>query len=132
MVYHFFMNQTEVLKGSRNLLLKLHKSLVDQARDVHEIKNGPVTPASFLTLLIENKDFDWLRRFSELIVEIDEMFARRDGFSDDEVSALSAKTAEIVDMKNTDESFNEAFSKALENNFEAQDLRKDIIELVSE
>lgn len=124
------MNKTEVLKSSRDLLLKLHKSLVDQARDIHEAANGPTTPTSFLTLLIENKDFDWLRRFSELIVEIDETFARRDGFSEDEVSALSAKTSELVGMKNSDETFNEAFSGALENNFEAEDLRKQIAEMI--
>jgi len=124
------MDNTEVLKRVRDALLKLHKSLVDQARIEFEAENGPSTATQFLTILIENKDHDWLRRFSELIVEIDEMFARRDGFAQDEVSALTAKTSVLIDMKSADETFNAAFSKALENNSEASDLRKDIAKII--
>lgn len=123
------MDNTEVLKRVRDVLLKLHKSLVDQSRDEFEAENGPATATQFLTVLIENKDYDWLRRFSALIVEIDELFARRDGFEKDEVSGLLAKVAEIANLESPDAIFKDAFNKALATNFDAGKLRKELVKL---
>ncbi len=118
-----------MLKRVRDVLLKLHKSLVDQSRDEFEAENGPATATQFLTVLIENKDYDWLRRFSALIVEIDELFARRDGFEKDEVSGLLAKVAEIANLESPDAIFKDAFNKALATNFDAGKLRKELVKL---
>ena len=123
------MDNTEVLKRVREVLLKLHKSLVDQSREEFEAENGPATATQFLTVLIENKDYDWLRRFSALIVEIDELFARRDGFEKDEVSVILSKVAEMANLKSPDAVFKDAFNKALATNFDAGKLRKEIIKL---
>ena len=118
-----------MLKRVRDVLLKLHKSLVDQSRDEFEAENGPATATQFLTVLIENKDYDWLRRFSALIVEIDELFARRDGFEKDEVSGFLAKVAEIANLESPDAIFKDAFNKALATNFDAGKLRKELVKL---
>ena len=64
------MNNAELLRDSRNLLLKLHKSLLDHERRIYEWINGPRTPGQFLNLLLEDPDCAWLRKFSTLIVEI--------------------------------------------------------------
>ena len=70
------MDEVERLRTGRNLLLKLHKSLVDHERSTYEGFNGPTTSTDFLNLLLNDDDFEWLRRFSTLIVDIDEMFAQ--------------------------------------------------------
>lgn len=108
------MTNTELLKEGRNRLLSLHKSLVDFERSLYEGINGPVTPGQFLTVLLENADFAWLRKFSTLIVDIDEMLAQRDGFGDDTVNAHLKAMLDLVEMNDTDEYFKAKYQSALQ------------------
>lgn len=113
------MTNSEVLKKGRDLLLSLHKSLLDFERSVYESTNGPVTPAHFLNLLLEDPEFAWLRKFSTLIVDIDEMFAQKDGFAEEAVSVHLAKMREIVSMSDDDEVFLAKYQNGLQQNLEA-------------
>src|SRR5918995_529638 len=99
------MTNSELLKAGRNRLLSLHKLLVDFERSIYEGKHGQVTSGQFLNLLLEDSDFSWLRKFSTLIVDIDEMFAQKDGFTEDAVFTHLAKMRELVQMKIDDEDF---------------------------
>lgn len=108
------MTNTELLKEGRNQLLSLHKSLVDFERSLYEGINGPVTPGQFLTVLLENADFAWLRKFSTLIVDIDEMFAQRDGFGDEAISAHLRAMRDLIAMNDTDEYFRAKYQAALQ------------------
>ena len=81
------MTEKETLKYARNMLLTLHKSLIDFERARYEQLHGPVGPAQFLNLLLEDQGFSWLRKFSTLIVEIDEMFDLKDGVTNEMVAA---------------------------------------------
>lgn len=100
------MENVEKLRNLRNLLLKQHKLLIDRERESYEMLHGELTPSAFLNQLIENEDFAWLRKFSMLIVEVDEMFAQRDGYEAEMVDVLIAKVAELVDPTIGDDSFN--------------------------
>jgi hypothetical protein len=113
------MSQTELLKNSRNLLLKLHKSLLDHERRIYEDINGPRTPGQFLTLLLEDPDFAWLRKFSVLIVEIDEMFAQKDGYSVEAVETHIAALRSIVAMEDEDEDFKAKYQSGLQQDLDA-------------
>ncbi|MBL8182880.1 MAG: hypothetical protein JNL64_14865 [Blastocatellia bacterium] len=100
------MENAEKLRNLRNLLLKQHKLLIDRERESYEILHGQLTAGAFLNQLIENEDFAWLRQFSMLIVEVDELFAQRDGYEADMVDALIFKVAELVDPNVGDDAFN--------------------------
>ena len=113
------MSQTELLKNSRDLLLKLHKSLLDHERRIYEGINGPRTPGQFLTLLLEDPDFAWLRKFSALIVEIDEMFAQKDGYSVEAVETHIAALLSIVAMEDEDEDFKAKYQSGLQQDLDA-------------
>jgi len=126
------MNNTELLKAARNLLLSLHKSLVDFERSLYEGINGPVTPSQFLTVLLENADFAWLRKFSTLIVDIDEMFAQRDGFGDDVVTAHLKAMRRLVAMDDTDEYFRAKYQAALQQDQSAAAKQGELRELLKE
>ena len=82
---------------------------------MYEGLNGPVPPARFVTLLMEDDDFAWLRKFSSLIVEIDEMFASRDGASDEMIDASLAKVTELAKMSETDDYFKDKYQYALQH-----------------
>ena len=113
------MNNVELLRNSRDLLLKLHKSLLDHERRIYEGINGPRTPGQFLTLLLEDPDFAWLRKFSTLIVEIDEMFAQKDGYSEKAVEAHIAALRSLVAMEDEDETFRAKYQSGLQQDLDA-------------
>jgi len=113
------MSNTELLKNSRDLLLKLHKSLLDHERRIYEGINGPKTPGQFLTLLLEDPDFAWLRKFSTLIVEIDEMFAQKDGYEEETVSTHIAALRSLVAMEDEDETFKAKYQSGLQQDLDA-------------
>jgi len=61
------------LEKLHTALLRLHKVLLDDERSSYEKAHGRAAPGEMLQIVISNPQFAWLRRISELIVEIDEI-----------------------------------------------------------
>lgn len=125
------MNKAELLKQSRDLLLKLHKVMMDSERELHEGIHGPLTATQFLSVLLEDEDFAWLRKFSMLIVEIDEMFAQRDGYATELLDANHMKVRELVEMADPDEYFRAKYEYSLKTNPEAAVIQGQLRALLS-
>lgn len=113
------MEAKEILKNGRNALLKLHKSLLDRERSIYEGINGPVNAGQFLTILLDDPDFAWLRKFSTLIVEIDELFDQKDGITSEAVDIHITKLRELISMKDEDEGFRARYQAALQQDLDA-------------
>ena len=113
------MNNVELLRSSRNLLLKLHKCLLDHERRIYEGINGRLNAGQFLNVLLEDPDFAWLRKFSTLIVEIDEMFAQRDGYNEEAVEQHIAALRSLISMEGEDESFRAKYQSGLQQDLDA-------------
>lgn len=113
------MEKAERLRDGRNLLLKLHKNLVDHERSIWEGINGPVSSGQFLNVLLEDKDFAWLRKFSTLIVDIDEMFAQKDGYPAEAVDLHLEKLRQLISMADEDEEFKAKYQAALQQDLDA-------------
>ena len=126
------MKKAEKLKNARNVMLKLHKSMLDNEREIYERLNGPLNSSQFLGLLLEDKDFEWLRKFSMLIVEIDEMFAAKDGIPEELIDANLEKVTELVEMKEPDEQFRERYQLAVQSVPESASLHSEIKSIMSE
>src|SRR5688572_22567268 len=99
------MESSELLRNSRNILLKLHKALLDLERQMYEGLHGELNTGEFLNLLLEDDDFAWLRKFSMLIVEIDETFDLKEKVTTEMVERHLGKVRELVEMKEPDEYF---------------------------
>lgn len=125
------MEHTETLRDARNLLLGLHKALVDFERSIYEEINGKISSGQFLNLLLEDRDFAWLRRFSTLIVEIDEMFAQRDGFSGEQIDSHLGKVRELLEMRLGDEDFVYRYQNALQQDLDAAGKHAEIKSLLN-
>ena len=126
------MDNVEKLRNARNLLLKLHKALVDGERGVFEAINGPLTAGQFLNVLLENEDFNWLRKFSMLIVEIDEMFDLKDGLAFEMVDANIFKVVELVEMREADEYFKAKYKNAIQRFPDAASLHSELKQFLSD
>ena len=120
------MESRELLKNSRNLLLKLHKRMLDLEREQYEGLHGPLKPTEFLSLLLENEDFAWLRRFSMLIVEIDELFDLKDGIEPGMIEANLTKVRDLVDLNDGDDYFKAKYQFTLQRDAEASVLQSEL------
>ncbi len=125
------MQRSEQLKHARNLLLKLHKTLLDHERAIYEGINGRKSPTEFLGLLLDDPDFAWLRKFSTLIVDIDEMFAQKDGLAEEAVEIHLAKLRELIEMKDEDETFRAKYQAALQQDLDAATHQGELHDLLS-
>lgn len=126
------MENAEKLKNARNILLKLHKSMLDLERDFYEGIHGKLNATEFLNLLMEDEDFGWLRKFSMLIVEIDEMFALKERVSDEMVGVNLAKVRELIEMIEPDEYFRAKYQFAIQRDPDAAGLHSQLKALLSE
>lgn len=126
------MEKAETLKNARNILLKLHKSMLDLEREMHEGIHGRLNAAEFLNILLEDDDFSWLRKFSMLIVEIDEMFDLKEDLTREMVDANLQKVSELVEMKVPDDYFRAKYEFALQRDPNAAGLHGQLKTLLSE
>jgi len=120
------MENVEKVKNARNIMLKLHKSMLDLEREMYEGIHGELGPAQFVNILMEDEDFAWLRKFSMLIVEIDEMFDLKDAFTPEMVDANLEKVRELVEMTEPDEYFRAKYQFALQRDPNAAGLHSQL------
>ncbi len=125
------MDNLEKLRNGRNLLLALHKSLLDFERSAYEGMYGRVTAGGFLNLLLEDENFSWLRKFSGLIVEIDELLAQKDGFSDEAVRLHIEKLRVVVLIEEDESEFAARYRGGLQQNIEAAALQGELRRLLT-
>jgi hypothetical protein len=87
----------ELLGNLRDLLLDQHKLLLDRERAEYEKTNEPIAgPGPFLTLVLSDPHFAWLKQISTLIVEIDEALSRRSKAGQPDADALTAQARDLL------------------------------------
>jgi len=108
------------LKNLSKAMLRLHKTLLDAAKADYEAKNGTITSVNqYFQLVIDDPHFAWLRKLSSLIALIDEAVSVRRPATEDEAKGLENEAKLLLNFQDGDESFNEKFQAALQNNQDA-------------
>lgn len=121
-----------LLKDARLQLLRLHKLLVDMERENYEKLNGQVSSGQFLNLLLSDKNFEWLRKFSMLIVEIDEMFDLDDGFAPNMIEKHLSAMSELLNLNTSDNEFNEKYRDYIQTNSEVAGKHAELKQFLAE
>ena len=103
-----------LLKQGRLRILELHKLLLDIERSKFERQNGQVTSGQFLNLLLNEPDLQWLRKFSTLIVEIDEMLDSDDGYAEDMIDKYLKQIRGLIDFNLADEEFDKKYKNSIQ------------------
>jgi hypothetical protein len=88
--------------------------MLDFEREAYERVHGKLNAGQFLNVILEDKNFEWLRKFSMLIVEIDELFDLNDGISSTMIELNLEKIAALVSMKDEDEYFRAKYQNAIQ------------------
>jgi hypothetical protein len=103
------------LRELRGRLLRLHKLLLDAERAAYEREHGRVAAGEMLQLVINDARFAWLRRLSELIVTVDEMFdAKEEPATEAQARAVVAQARSLVAPTDDATDFAEKYRAALQ------------------
>lgn len=108
------------LKNLSKAMLRLHKTLLEASKAEYEAKNGAITNVSqYFQLVIDDPHFAWLRKISSLIALIDEAVSVRRPATETEAKGLENEAKILLNFQDGDETFNETFQTALQNNPDA-------------
>ncbi len=109
-------NARERLTALRNGLLKLHKSLLDSERGIYEHDIAKIESASqFLTLLLEDPHFAWLRELSQLVVVIDETLDEKDApATSEDADRLIAQARALIAPSENGSRFSKSYYEAMQ------------------
>jgi hypothetical protein len=107
--------QRESLKAIRLALLDLHKSLLDLEREYYEKEFGQIkTPGEYLQLVIGHPQFDWLRKLSGLIVEMDELLSPRTKQGPEEAASAIETARKLVVLEEFGDDFQRRYWAAVQ------------------
>ena len=105
----------ELLRQMRGVLLSLHKTLLDFERESYESSRGKITNSyEFLNLVMNDPWFAWLRRLSELIVEIDELLADRESPKESTGAALVQQARMLLVPVESGDEFQRRYFEAVQ------------------
>lgn len=108
------MQTKDTLRSARELLLEIHKILMEMERELYEGIHGPVNSTKFLSMLLQDEDLAWLRRFSGLVAEIDELLMGKEGYSETRASNILNSVRLIAEMQGSDEYFLAKYQYAIQ------------------
>lgn len=108
------------LKDLSKAMLRLHKTLLEAEKMKYEAANGKIQNANiYLSLVLEDPQFAWLRKFSSLIALIDEAASMRRPANETDAQALLDEAKLLLNFEDADEDFNDKFQNALQDNSDA-------------
>ena len=119
------------LKGLSKTMLGLHKVLLDDTKASYEAKNGKIgSPNQYLTLVLDDAHFAWLRKLSSLIALIDEAVSIRRPSTETDAKALLNEAKVLLNFEDGDEDFNDKFQTALQENPDAVVIHNEALKFV--
>ena len=105
----------ERLEEVRQVLLTLHKALVDSERVTYEQTVGKIrSPNQFLQLLTNDPWFAWLQPLSQLIVSMDEAIDAKEPLTPETVDAAIKEANLLLVASETGEGFAHHYFDALQ------------------
>ena len=103
------------LLNVRQVLLRLHKTLLEFERQAYERAHGRISNSyQFLQLVMSDPWFAWLRQLSELIVEMDELLAAREGAGESTALALMEQSTILLTPAESGSEFQRKYSSAIQ------------------
>ncbi|MFN2492487.1 MAG: hypothetical protein ABR501_06345 [Pyrinomonadaceae bacterium] len=107
---HVSEKTTGRLKDIRQVLIRLHKTLLDFERDDYEREHGKISNSyEFLNLAMQSPSFAWLRNLSELIVEIDEFLSAREPACESTALALMEQSRILLTPSESGNAFQQKY-----------------------
>jgi hypothetical protein len=102
------------LRALSRALRDVHRSLVEFSRDRYELANGVVRgKTALLDLLLNDETFAWLRPLSRIIVEVDELAARKVPPTVEEAEEIRARAEALTSSSDDPDAFGSRYVAVL-------------------
>lgn len=119
------------LKDLSKAFLRLHKTLLENAKAQYETVNGKIPSANiYLQLVLDDPHFAWLRKISSLIALIDEAVSVRRPATETDAQSLINEAKILLSFEDADDDFNDRFQTALQNNADAVVGHNDVLKII--
>ncbi|NCJ08194.1 hypothetical protein GS597_17100 [Synechococcales cyanobacterium C] len=112
-------------------LLHLHKLLLDTERIRYEQVRGQISNGELLQLVINHDQFAWLRRLSELIVQIDELIYSDEPTTSEAIAALIADVRILLTPDEVGNDFAVKYDAAFQRNPDVVLAHADLVTLLA-
>ena len=121
------------LENISQVLLRLHKALLEDERIIYEMEHGQVTsPHALFQLVLSHPQFSWLGKFSSLIVLIDEAASVRRPAPEATSQNLLAEARALLVLEAGEESFVVQFQNAINRSTQVKDLYEAALKIAEE
>lgn len=118
--------QLQSLRGIRNVLLDLHRALLDVERRVYEESFDTPSPYQLLRLLTESPQFAWLRPISGIVAEMDDMLEAEPPVSAVLVHEIIDRLVLMIRLDGPVSGFNQRYREALQQSVDVAGLHADL------
>ena len=103
------------LRDVRNILLRLHKALLESERVVYEQFHGRIqSKGEYFQLVLTHDWFSWLRSISQFIVEIDELLSSKEPIELDQASGLLEQAQNLMQPAEDGDTFGKRYYAAIQ------------------
>src|SRR5437764_1259814 len=103
-------SQTDLPGALRRSVLELHRTLRDALRIRYEREHGRIeTSGQFLGIILNHRDFEWLRELSALIAQLDEWLEGGDEASDEQFEDLLSTLRTMIQANGANAKFNKPY-----------------------
>ena len=103
------------LRDVRNILLRLHKALLESERVAYEQLHGQIkSKGEYFQLVLNDDWFNWLRSISQFIVEIDELLSSKEPIELDNASGLLEQAQNLMQPSEDGDTFGKRYYAAIQ------------------
>ena len=133
-------SETDLLKDATRarldqvsrVLLKLHKSLLDDERIIYESMQGAaVSPNELFRLALNHPQFTWLGKILTLIAQLDEAASVRRPATETQAQSLLTEVRVLLKLEHEDQTFVERFQLALDRSTDATDKHNEALKIAT-
>ena len=104
----------EKLVQFRNILLRLHKTLLEMERRAYEREHGAVSVGELFRLVIDHAQFAWLHNISEFVVSIDETLDSKESITPEQTNAAIAVARKMFVPTESGDAFQKKYFDAIQ------------------
>jgi hypothetical protein len=98
----------------RNMLLGLHKTLLEMERRAYEREHGAVSVGELFRLVIDHAQFAWLHNISEFVVSIDETLDSKEPITPEQTNAAIAVARKMFVPTESGDAFQKKYFDAIQ------------------
>ena len=121
------------LQQLRSTFLKLHKALLEfERREYEQIHGRIASPHEFLRLAMGDDWFNWLRPFSQFIVQMDDVLASKDPFTVEQVKQLVETAHMLIQASEEGSLEQQRYFYAIQRDFDTAILHVEVAKLLNE